>query len=363
MAALATAAASASKRGPTLRNLLTLADVSVEGLQRLLTSAAEINRITPTKIRALVPPAPMDNWLNKKAIALLFSKRSTRTRVAAEVAIRRMGGSPVFLAPDDIQLGVNESLADTAQVLNQLVQAIFARVGPHSDIEALAANTTIPVINALSDLWHPTQVLADLLTIADSAARFNANASSTEQQISLGKKHLPPLTVAWVGDSTNVLHDMLVSFPRLGLKMRVATPKGYGTPEPVMARIRELGCADSIVFTHDPQEAVHGANVVATDTWISMGQEDEKAARLEAFKGYQVTEALCQAGGAEPNWQFLHCLPRKAEEVDDAVFYGPRSLVFREAHNRLPTIQAVFAAIFRPAFGVAQPHYEIKQKE
>lgn len=285
--------------------------------------------------------------LFSKTIALLFSKRSTRTRVSAETAAELLGGRALFLGKDDIQLGVNESTRDTARVIGGMCQGIFARVGAHKEIEELAQHSPVPVLNALSDLWHPTQILADLLTLHEHAHLFSDNGIKPRSKVA-SLPDLPPLTVTWVGDSTNILHDMLVTYPRLGHTVRVATPPGdaYQCPAPVWDRVLQLGCEKNIYWTHDPREALQGANVVVTDTWISMGQELEKAQRLKDFRGYQVTEKLCTEGGAHPDWKFLHCLPRKPDEVDDDVFYGPRSLVFPESDNRKWTIMALFDLLF-----------------
>ena len=180
----------------------------------------------------------------------------------------------------------------------------------------------MPVLNALSSLWHPTQVLADLLTLTENAHLFDASlrsrASSTKQK---QLEELRPLTLAYVGDCANVLNDMLVTYPRLGHNLRVGAPENpkYRPPKAVWDRVVELGCDKRIVMTADPREAVHGADVVLTDTWISMGQEAEKEQRLKDFEGFQVTEQLCKEGGANPEWKFMHCLPRKQEEVDDEV--------------------------------------------
>jgi len=225
--------------------------------------------------------------------------------------------------------------------------------------QELAKYSPVPVLNALSSLWHPTQVLADLLTLHEHAHLFaipDPNAEPAEDfknmQTSIKSRksekrltslpELRPLTIAYVGDSANVLHDMLVTYPRLGHSMRVASPPKYRAPPEVWKRVEELGCDKGIWWGEDPKEAVKGADVVVTDTWISMGQEAEKAQRLQDFNGYQVTEALCREGGANPDWKFLHCRPRKQDEVDDEVFYGPRSLVFPEADNRKWTTMATF---------------------
>ncbi|KIK60052.1 hypothetical protein GYMLUDRAFT_168704 [Collybiopsis luxurians FD-317 M1] len=261
----------------------------------------------------------------------------------------------VFHARTGVILGVNETPRDTARVIGGMTEGIFARVGKHEEIEELAKYSPVPVLNALSDLWHPTQILADLLTLHEHAHLFNktntqqpSDPSSPSQKRNKRGIYLPelrPLTVAYVGDSANVLHDMLVTYPRLGHSLRVASPLNplkYRAPKEVWNRVEELGCDMGIWWGEDPKEAVSGADVVVTDTWISMGQEAEKAQRLQDFNGYQVTEALCREGGANPDWKFLHCLPRKQDEVDDEVFYGPRSLVFPEADNRKWTTMAVF---------------------
>jgi len=289
--------------------------------------------------------------LFSKSIALLFSKRSTRTRLSAETSAVLLGGKAIFLGKDDIQLGVNESPRDSARVIGGICQGIFARVGDHSEIEELAEHSPVPVLNALSSLWHPTQVLADLLTLHEHASSFSGFEESAKNHSSKRLPQLPPLkplTIAYVGDSANVLHDMLVAYPRLGHKLRIASPDDpkYRAPQPVWDRVLKLGCDTDISWGKDPREAVRGADVVVTDTWISMGQESEKEQRIKAFQGYQVTEALCREGGANPDWKFLHCLPRKEHEVDDEVFYGPRSLVFDESDNRKWTIMAMFDLLF-----------------
>lgn len=318
-------------------HLMTLADLSVAQINRALTHSAALKRVSkpllqPYNAATRSLPA-VEQTLANKTVALLFSKRSTRTRVAAETSTVLLGGRALFLGREDIQLGVNESARDTINVLGGMCQGVFARVGGHEEIEELAAHSPVPVINALSSLWHPTQILADILTLHEHAHLFGSAGSSAK---SSDLAPLPPLTVTWLGDSSNVLHDILVTLPRLGHKVRVGTPpqQAYQCPKPVWDRVKELGCDKNILWTDNPLEAVRGADVIVTDTWISMGQEAEKAQRLKDFQGYQVTERLCKEGGANPDWKFLHCLPRKSNEVDDEVFYGPRSLVFPEAENR-----------------------------
>jgi ornithine carbamoyltransferase len=268
---------------------------------------------------------------------MTFSKRSTRTRISTEAAVALMAGHPMFLGKDDIQLGVNESLYDTSVVMSSMVSAIVARVGPHADVADLAKHSTVPVINALSDAFHPLQTIADFLTVYEevasgsSAARHVGGATP-----SLG---LEGLKIAWVGDANNVLFDLAIGAAKLGVDVAVATPEGYTIPGDMRALIMNAAKGvpqpGSLVETNEPHEAVKGADIIVTDTWVSMGFEEEKNARLKAFEGYQVTMDMAKKGGAKEGWKFMHCLPRKQEEVDDEVFYSPRSLVFKEAENRL----------------------------
>ncbi len=229
---------------------------------------------------------------------------------------------------EDIQLGKSESLLDTAKVLSRYNDVILARVYGHADITALCDAATVPVINALSDMHHPLQGLADVMTLEE---KFGTTAGRT---------------IAWVGDGNNILHTFLSAAGKVGYNVRYATPRGYEPSADIVARSAADAKAGgvSITATHDPLEAVRGADVVVTDTWVSMGQEAEYKKRLADFAGYQVTEALMKKGGAAPGWAFLHCLPRKPQEVDDAVFYSPRSLVFDEAENRKWTVMATALA-------------------
>jgi len=249
----------------------------------------------------------------------------------------------MFLGKDDIQLGVNESLYDTAVVISSMVSAWFARVGPHSDVEDIAKSSTVPIINALSDKYHPLQSIASFLTI------FEAMQSSRTEQRSMNPGlGLEGLKVAWIGDANNVLYDLAIGAGKLGVNLAVATPKSYQIPSQMRDVIQQSG-ADSriqgkLTETNVPEEAVRDADILVTDTWISMGQESEKEAKLRAFSGFQITPALAERGGAKPGWKFTHCLPRHQEEVSDDVFYSPRSLVFKEAENRLWAAIAVLEA-------------------
>ncbi|CAO2658773.1 Nn.00g064960.m01.CDS01 [Neocucurbitaria sp. VM-36] len=308
------------------RHLLSIADLTPAELTTLVRNAQQHK--TAIKSGTGEVPHTLRGALAGKTVAMTFSKRSTRTRVSTEGAIATMGGSPMFLGKDDIQLGVNESLYDTALVLSSMTAAIVARVGPHSDVADLAKHSTVPVINALSDLYHPLQIIADFLTIAE----INPSTSSS----SLG---LEGLKIAWIGDANNVLFDLAIGAAKLGVDISVATPKGYEIPAAMRDVIGHAAQtsprAGKLFETASPEEAIKNADILVTDTWVSMGQEEETAKRLKAFKGFQITSELAKRGGAKDSWSFMHCLPRHPEEVSDEVFYGPRSVVFREAENRL----------------------------
>jgi len=260
-------------------------------------------------------------------MAMIFQKRSTRTRVSTETGMALLGGHALFLGPNDVQLGVNESMRDTAQVLSRFNDIILARVFGHEDIVELSQHATVPVINALSDLHHPLQTLADLLTLRE---HFGNNLQ--------GK------TIAWVGDGNNVLHDLALGAALLGMHVHIATPTGYEMNADIMTRTQKLADAagSRVLCTTDPLEAVKDAHVIVTDTWVSMGQEDEAKKRIQDFAGYQVTKQMM--AHADDTAVFLHCLPRHSEEVDDEVFYSDQSLVFDEAENRMWTVMAVAAA-------------------
>lgn len=213
-----------------------------------------------------------------------------------------------------------------------MTACMVARVGAHSDITGLATYSSVPVINALSSDFHPLQSIADFLTIYEAFAPKSASTGGTD----LG---LQGLKVAWVGDSNNVLFDLASACVKMGVNVSVAAPKGYGIPaamrEHILAAGKGVAAPGKLSRTTVPEDAVRDADVIVTDTWISMGQEEETQKRLQAFKGFQVTNVMAERGGAKPGWKFMHCLPRHQDEVDDAVFYGPRSLVFPEGENRL----------------------------
>ncbi|KAL1302623.1 hypothetical protein AAFC00_002994 [Neodothiora populina] len=309
------------------RHLMSIADLTPSELTKLVRSAASHK----TAVKSGNVPASLKDTLTGQSVALTFSKRSTRTRVSTEAAVALMGGHPMFLGKDDIQLGVNESLYDTSVVISSMVSCIVARVNGHSDVADLAKHSSVPVINALSDLYHPLQTIADFLTIHEA---FPTAQTTAADSLGLeGKK------IAWVGDANNVLFDLAIGAAKLGVDVAVATPKGYEIPasmrDIIQAAAKSAPNPGSLTETTVPEEAVKDADILVTDTWVSMGQEEESIKRMKAFEGFQITKELADRGGAKQSWQFMHCLPRHPEEVSDEVFYSPKSLVFQEAENRL----------------------------
>ncbi|KOS23226.1 Ornithine carbamoyltransferase [Escovopsis weberi] len=307
------------------RHLMTIADLTPGEFTALVRNAASRKHA----VKSGQAPRPLSTGLAGQTVAMMFSKRSTRTRVSTEAAVAMLGGHPMFLGKDDIQLGVNESLRDTSIVISSMASCMVARVGPHSDVAGLAQHSSVPVINALSDDFHPLQTIADFLTLREAFAPGVRSGLGLEG-----------LRLAWVGDSNNVLFDLALGCVKAGVDIAVASPDGYGIPARMRALILEaaqgvVGAPGKLIETTVPEEAVRGADCIVTDTWVSMGQESEMKKRLQAFAGYQVTSELARRGGAKEGWKFMHCLPRHQEEVADEVFYGSQSLVFPEAENRL----------------------------
>jgi len=306
---------------------MSIADLTPAELTKLVQNAASHK----ASFKSGRVPAELENTLLGKTVAMTFSKRSTRTRVSTEAAVAMLGGHPMFLGKEDIQLGVNESIYDTSVVISSMVSCIFARVNGHRDVADLAKHSSVPVINALSDLYHPLQTIADFLTVHEAFPE-----SKTGSTKSLG---LEGMKIAWIGDANNVLFDLAIGAAKLGVNMSVATPRGYEIPTAMRQLISSATEATSdpgtLTETNVPEEAVKDADILVTDTWVSMGQEEESVRRIKAFEGFQITKELADRGGAKEGWQFMHCLPRHPEEVSDEVFYSPKSLVFPEAENRL----------------------------
>lgn len=260
----------------------------------------------------------------ERTLAMIFEKNSTRTRFSFDAAMRQLGGDVIISTAADMQLGRGETIADTARVLSRMVDAVMLRSNRHADLEDLAANCAVPVINGLSDTGHPCQILADLMT-------FEAHRGPVT-----GK------TLAWVGDGNNVCASFIHAAPLLGFRLNIACPEGY-SPDPADLA-RAAGLQGHVAVTRDPREAVAGADCVITDTWVSMGDTD-KAERMAALGPFQVDEALM--GLADRDAVFLHCLPaHREEEVTSAVIDGPRSLIWEEAENRIHAQKSILAWCF-----------------
>ncbi|GAM03947.1 ornithine carbamoyltransferase [Novosphingobium sp. MBES04] len=292
------------------RDFLSLSDAGGETIAAMINDAIERKAA-----RAGWPKgkADSDAPLTGHTLAMIFEKNSTRTRVSFDMAMRQLGGSTIIMEAGSTQIGRGETIADTARVLSRMVDAIMIRTDDHAKIEELAHYADVPVINGLTDLSHPCQIVADLLTIVEHGFA------------------LPGLQMAWLGDGNNVSHSMIEAAGLMKFTLRLAVPEGYEPDAGFVERARAAG--GEIVITHDPLEAARGAQVVVTDTWVSMGQEGGEA-HIKALEPYQVNESL-MAHAAE-GAVFLHCLPaHRNEEVTDAVIDGPASVVWDEAENRL----------------------------
>ena len=258
-----------------------------------------------------------------KTMAMIFMKSSTRTRVSFEVGTYQLGGHALFLSPRDVQLGRGEPIRDTARVLSRMVDGIMIRTFAHSDVEELAEFATVPVINGLTDLLHPCQILADLLTVIQHLGDYR-------------KKK-----IAWIGDGNNMANSWINAAWRLGFELTLACPAGYDPDPTLLARAQKTA---KVTVVRDPKEAVDGAHVVNTDVWASMGQEEEQKIREKAFAGYQVDDALMKR--AHKKAIFLHCLPaHRGEEVSESVIEGKQSRVWDEAENRLHIQKAIMAVL------------------
>jgi ornithine carbamoyltransferase len=267
--------------------------------------------------------------LRGRTLALIFEKASTRTRVSFEVAVDQLGGRSTTLSSSDLQLGRGETIEDTGRVLSRYVDAIVLRTFEQERLEALAGASSVPVINALSDFEHPCQALADLLTIRERSGPLHGRV------------------LAYVGDGNNVAHSLLLAGAKTGMTVRVAAPAGFEPIPQIVQRASELaeGSGGSVEILADPQSAVKGAQVVYTDVWASMGQEDESEERSLVFRPYQVNQALLDA--ADPDAIVLHCLPaHRGLEITDEVIDGPRSVVWDQAENRLHVQKALLLFLF-----------------
>lgn len=293
----------------TTRHFLTLMDFTPAELRRLIERAIEM--------KAIQRSGQLFEPLKNRVLGMIFEKSSTRTRVAFETAMAQSGGHAIFLSPRDTQLGRGEPIEDTARVLSRMVDVIMIRTFEHEKIEHFAAHSRVPVINALTDSHHPCQLLADMQTFFELRGDIQ------------GK------TVAWIGDGHNMCHSYINAARQFDFHLRIATPKGY---EPDAALIQ--AAAGAATLTDTPEEAANGADLIVTDVWSSMGQEEEMALRRRLFADYQVTSRLMKL--AKPDCLFMHCLPaHRGEEVSDEVLEGPQSVVWDEAGNRLHSQKAL----------------------
>ena len=278
----------------------------------------DIDDLTPRELSTVLDRAAAlksgadGGRLDEHTLGMLFEKPSTRTRISFETGMTQLGGHAIFLGPDDIQLGHGEPLSDTSRVLSRYVDAVMARLFDHADLVEIAEYADIPVINGLTDDAHPCQTLADLLTIREAYGGFDG------------------VNAAWVGDGNNVGQSFAIGAAMAGLDLTVATPDGYGMDDAVLQQAAGLGGAPTVV--DDPADAVADADVVYTDVWISMGQEDQRGEKLAAFEGYQVNDGLLAGSAAD----VMHCLPaHRGEEITDSILESDRALVWDQAENRL----------------------------
>ena len=308
-----------------VQHLLAIDDVN-DDFEAILKWAIEFKRLWKQGDEVALNFLPLDTM----AIGSIYEKPSTRTRVSFEVGVQRLGGSALTLLKNDIQLGKSETIGDTSQVLSRFLGGITYRCFGHEDVEALAKHATVPVINALSAKHHPCQAAADLMTVME-------HHDETEN-----------LTVAWVGDGNNVLHDLMLACAMLGIDVRYACPEGYEPATDVVERTKAYAEANgsSVVHTTDPIEAVKDAHVVYTDVFISMGEEHMKD-KMAAFDGYQVNESM--VSHMDDSWSFMHCLPaHRGEEVTDWVMDHDQSIVFDQAENRMWAQMSLMAYLINP---------------
>jgi len=302
------------------KDLITLLDYSNAEVLALIDSADKLKK-QKGKIR---------KDLNGKSVALVFQKPSNRTRVSFAVGVHELGGHSLYLGPDEISLGKRETTHDVAKTLSRYVHCIVARVFDNKDLVELAKHADVPVINALCDLYHPCQALADIQTIREQFGKFKG------------------LTVAYVGDGNNVFHSLMVACVKVGMNVRFAGPKGYDPNPAIMKRAQEVAKKNGVTIecSRDPKVAVKGAHVIYSDVWVSMGQEKETARRIKEFKGYQINADLVKH--AQKDYIFMHCLPAHRElEVTADVIDGKHSVIFDQAENRLHAQKAVLLKLIK----------------
>ncbi len=306
-----------------LTDLLSLKDLSTAEINELLELAHEL--------KADNKAGREHHILKGKTLGMIFAKSSTRTRVSFEVGMYQLGGNALFLSSNDIQLGRGECVHDTAKVLSRFLDGIMIRTFDQKQVEELALHADIPVINGLTDLLHPCQVLADLMTVQEYKG-----------------KSFKGLKMCYVGDGNNMAHSLLYGCTKVGMDIAIATPDKYKCNEEIVKEAMEIAkeTGSNVLITNDPKEAIKDADAVYTDTWVSMGQESEKQQRIQDFKGFEVTAELMS--GAKKDAIFLHCLPAyRGYEVSEEVIDGENSAIFDEAENRLHAQKAVMVKLMK----------------
>ena len=301
----------------TIRHFLTLLDLSPEEHRALIARAVEL--------KAIQASGRLHEPLKHRMLSMVFEKSSTRTRMSFEVGMAQLGGHAIYLSPRDTQIGRGEPIEDSARVLSRMSDVIMVRTFEHSKIERFAAYSEVPVINALTDMYHPCQLLADMQTYVEKRGSIQGKS------------------VAWIGDGNNMCHSYINAARQYDFELRIAAPQGYTPDAQILA-----AAGDHATLLSNPLEAAAGANLVVTDVWASMGQEDEQARRALAFADYQVTAGTMAA--ASPDALFMHCLPaHRGEEVSAGVIDGPQSVVWDEAENRLHAQKALLEFLLAPA--------------
>lgn len=308
------------KAGLKGRDLLSLLDLTSEEVLYLIDKAIKLKKDTAE--------GKLEPVLAGKTLGMIFEKHSTRTRISFEVGMIHLGGHAMFMNARDLQIGRGESISDTGKVLSEYLDGVMIRANSHEMVKELAEHASVPVINGLTDIFHPCQALADLLTITEVKGSSH------------GKK------LAYIGDGNNVAHSLVIAAAHAGMHVTIGTPEGYTCDNEVIQKAKKLALFNggSVLETTNPIEAVNGVDAIYTDVWTSMGQEEEADLRLEAFKGFQINDKL--VAHAKKDYMFLHCLPaHREEEVATSVIDGPNSYVFQQAGNRLHAQKAVLATL------------------
>ena len=305
------------------KDFISILDITEDELHQILADAIQLKKLRQA---GTIPEV-----LKGKSLAMIFEKSSTRTHISFEVGMNELGGHALFLSTRDLQIGRGEEIRDTARVASRYVSAVMVRAYKQSTIEEFARYATIPVINGLSDREHPCQLLADIMTINEHV------------------KDMKGLRVAWVGDGNNVCNSLILSSALTGMDVSIASPKGYAPKSDVLNHAREIG--GTVHLSRSPEDAVRDADIIVTDTWVSMGDEDTREERIRAFSGYTVDEHLIRL--ASPDARVLHCLPaHRGEEISEGVIDGSQSLVWEETENRLHAQKALLLSLLKKREGI-----------